>query len=153
MQIHDIQQNCSPIYTKKTQDHEYHSITIAADKVAVGMVPITGGVGEGAVNIFKMRSATAGVGQKWEEWKLIRLTVPYFGGGGGDNFGVPYLLSLTRDGKGLTACTRSGHFFAWDITGRPDPILISSGRILTEADMVSLLSLYDINLLFLTCHR
>ena len=136
MQIHDLQQNCNPIYTKKTQDHEYHSITIAADKMAVGMAPITGGVGEGAINIFKMRSAT---NQKWEEWKLIRLTVPHVGGG--DNFGVPYLLSLTRDGRGLTACTRSGHFFAWDITGRPDPILINRGRILTETDTVCLPSL------------
>lgn len=114
--------------------------------MAVGMVPITGGPGEGAINIFKLPSATAKVSQKWEEWKFIRLTVPHVGSG--DSAGVPYLLSLTRDGKGLTACTRSGYFFAWDITGRPDPTLISSGRILTEADMVGLLYLYGYKLVF-----
>ena len=97
--------------------------------MAVGMAPINGSPGAGVITIFKMREPT-NVGQKWEEWKIIRLLIPP--SGYIDHHGAPYLLSLTRDGKGLTACTKSGHFFAWDITGQNEPVLISSGRVITE---------------------
>lgn len=135
VQVHDLQQSCTAIYTKKTQDHEYHSVAVAADKMAVGMTPINGGVGEGVITIFKMRNATTNAARKWEEWKVIRLTISAIGLDGDD--GVPYFLSLTRDAKGLTACTRSGHFFAWDIAGRGEPVLISSGRVIIQAGIGS----------------
>jgi len=99
--------------------------------MAVGMTPINGGVGEGVITIFKMRNATTNAARKWEEWKIIRLTISSIGPDGDD--GVPYFLSLTRDARGLAACTRSGHFFAWDIAGRGEPALISSGRVIIHA--------------------
>lgn len=149
IQIHDLQQACAAIYTKKTQDHEYHSVAIAADKMAVGMTPINGGSGKGVITIFKMRSTATKSGQKWEEWRLIRLTVPLTGISTDE--GTPYFLSLTRDGKGLTTCTKSGHFFAWDITGR-QPVLISSGRVITQEVCLSMFPRSKSNI-SLTIHR
>ncbi|KAF8460629.1 hypothetical protein BDZ91DRAFT_738835 [Kalaharituber pfeilii] len=128
VQVHDLQKSCNPVFTQEADGHEYHSIAIAADKLVLGMIPIGGTIGAGVITIYKMNNPRA-VGPRWEAWKNIRLTI--VPSGDGDYHGAPYILALTRDGKGLTACSKSGHFFAWDIAGDHEPVLISHGRVIT----------------------
>ena len=102
-------------------------MAIAANKLAIGMRPIGGVDGSGAISIYKMNSNPSNPGQKWEEWKNIHLLIPQTGTGVSQ--GTPTHLSFTRDGRFLTTCTKSGYFFAWDISSEDEPVLISSGLV------------------------
>lgn len=111
------------IYSNTLHGYELRSVAISADKLALGLGSVTG-TDLGMIRIFK-KNGPSHPGPRWEEWKDIHLPVPPC-----DPQNPPHLLSLSWDGKFLTACTpNTGYFFAWDLFTSSEPSLISSGRV------------------------
>jgi hypothetical protein len=121
-----MQQASKPIFTDITEGWEHTCVSIAADKLVIGMQTGLSAAGEslGMVRVYKMTSTDFST-PIWVKWKDIRLPI-----GPDKPQDSPHNITVTRDGQYLTCCTPVyGYFFAWDMSGEREPFLISNGRL------------------------
>ncbi|RPA86284.1 hypothetical protein BJ508DRAFT_302185 [Ascobolus immersus RN42] len=126
VQVHDMHQACKVIFTEVTDGWDHTCVSIAADKLVIGMATSLSAAGEslGMVRVYKMTSTDIGT-PMWTKWKDIRLPI-----GPDKPQDSPHNITVTRDGQYLTCCTPVyGYFFAWDMSGEREPFLISNGRL------------------------
>ncbi|RPB03604.1 hypothetical protein L873DRAFT_1669581 [Choiromyces venosus 120613-1] len=125
VQVHEIE-NCKVIFTESTTGWENTCVSIAGDKIVVGMSKKIREETQGLIRIYKMNAPTY-QGLRCERIRDLHLplnvrAIP----------DAPHIISLTQDGNHLACATpKCGYFFAWDISRVRvmDPHLIASGAL------------------------
>ena len=113
------------IFNDVIKGWEYSTVDIAADKLVVGLIKALKGEDIGMIRIYRMNSPSY-EGHRYE--RCGRDThLPIHPQEPQD---APSILKLSKDGNSVSCGTpRFGYYFAWDISRRGEPCLLTSCQL------------------------
>lgn len=126
LQVHDLADECKVIYNDAIRGWEYTCVSIAANKLAVGLSrSVRGGETIGLLRLYRL-NATTFDGHRYERFGKD-LHLPIHPQHPQD---APHLINLSKDGTHLTCATpRCGYYFAWDISHVAAPRHLSTSQL------------------------
>jgi hypothetical protein len=125
LQVHDLADDCHVIYNDAIKGWEYSCVSIAANKLVVGLTKALRGEDIGMLRIYRMNAPTFD-GHRYERCgKDIHLPIhPQHAQD------APHLVTLTKDGNFVTCGTpRFGYYFAWDISRIGEPKHLATSQL------------------------